>query len=181
MNARAVFIIAIALAASLPAYGEIYRHTDKNGNVVYTDQPPEDAEPVELQPLNTVPGGQTRNRSDERQRPGAPAAATATAYASLKLSGVAANEMLQNPEGSITLSASADLPLQAQHRLYFIDNGRDISAGDSDTFVIERIERGSHTFAAEIRDASGKVLISSEPVTMQVSRTTAPPAKVRPR
>lgn len=181
MSPHALLVCLIALTASLPVHGEIYRHTDRNGNVVYTDQPPEDAEPVELRPLNTVPGGPAGpNRSDERGgREKAPAGAAS--YKSLQLSGVAQNDTLQNPDGPITLSASADIPLQPEHRIFFIDNGQDISAGDSDSFVIERIDRGAHTFVAEIRDANGKVLVSSEPVSMQVFRTVAPPARVRPR
>ena len=53
------FLTAIGMllifAVCAQAYAQVYKTVDENGNVVYTDQPPEDgSEPIKLKPLSVI-------------------------------------------------------------------------------------------------------------------------------
>ena len=58
MNKTLPAVLLSGTLLALPATAQIYKTTDAEGNVVFTDQPPggdTQAEQVELQPLNTTP------------------------------------------------------------------------------------------------------------------------------
>lgn len=172
MQRLLVIALLVLVANPLSAAG-IYRHTDKNGKVVFTDQPPDqaDVEEVQLGPINTVPAGRKERRNEGSET--APAAPPAENYQRLDLGGVQNGDELRNPEGPVNLSATPDIPLQPGHTLVFIDNGREITS-TTGSAVIESIERGTHTISAEIRDASGTTLVRSAPATIQVLRNHVP-------
>lgn len=177
-NLRLVLLFPpVLLLAVAPAFAEIYRHRDANGNVVFTDQPPEDAEAVELGPVNTVPG------APAAQKTPAPATTPALAYGRLEITGIRNDDVLRNPDAPLLVRATPDVPLQSGHQLVYLRNGQVLDTRNSPVLIIDgpALERGSHTFTAEIRDAEGQVLIASEPLTLHVHRTTVPPARVRPR
>ena len=58
-----LLILSLLLASAL-ASAQIYRTTDKDGNVIFTDRPPAsegaDVEAVELNPTNTTPPPEQR-------------------------------------------------------------------------------------------------------------------------
>ncbi len=51
---RATTTMLLLLAASLSAHAQVYRSVDEQGNVIFSDSPPEDA--VEVAPIEIRPG-----------------------------------------------------------------------------------------------------------------------------
>lgn len=173
---RALAILALMILAPC-APAEIFRHLDKHGKVVFTDQPPENAEQVTLPKANVMnmdPNARdaaSRFKQQDEAARNAPPPAT-EGYSSLRVVGAPDGQQLQNPTEPITVAAKAEPPLRPGDTLVIRHNGETANPDGADSVTFERIDRGEHTFVAEIRNANGEVLISSPPMTFNVQRTT---------
>lgn len=163
-------------ASDGPVIGTIYRHVDANGKVVFTDQPPGNAQNLEtviLPPVNAVKLEQrTLSRPENVEgsagREARNKAAVAAGYQSLGINGFEDGTVLRNPEGGIVVSAAPVPALFPGDRLVIRYNGQTI---DGDTYSLPTLERGTHTFSAAIL-REGQVLIESPAISMTVLRTT---------
>ncbi len=167
---------ALCLLLLLPVLataGTIYKHTDANGKTVYTDQPPEGAQAVDLPPINTVLGGKPTAAPPVAPASATPAAAF-TGYQSLTVEGVGQGQVLQNFRDSLTITAVPTPALQDGHRLLLTLNGRPVS--DTGSYEIVQAQRGEYLFGASIVDDRGNVLIEATPLKFQVQQ----PVKRRP-
>lgn len=160
-------ILFLVTASSMAA--EIYRHVDAQGRVTYTDQPTENTEPVALDPLNTLPATAAPAAKAGPRPPGTPFAG----YQSLVLTGVENGAVLRNPTAPVTLGARMQPQLQPGHSLLIHHNGRQVNADNASSITVPDIERGSHTFRAEVLDADGQMLIQTYDLTIHVHRTSA--------
>lgn len=171
-------LLTLLLATLAPnGLADIYKHLDPHGNPVYTDQPPENAEQVTLPKpnvLNADPAA--RDAAARYKKANTEAARQADAapkgYTQLHISGVPDGQTLQNPTTPITMTALPEPPLRAGHKLIIYHNGEPTNTSNSHSINIPYIDRGSHVFVAEIRDAEGKVLITSAPTSFTVQRTS---------
>lgn len=162
----AVFLLPLlAVAATVEA--EVWRVVDGQGRVTFTDTPPDNAERVEISPLNVLPAVPAARQ----------AAAPVAVYRSLVLEGVSQNALLKDPE-SLTVSASPFPSLQAGHAIVLIHNGAVIGGEGASSATVEDPAAGAHVFSAQVRDGRGQVLITSPSVTVLVEREN--PVKARP-
>lgn len=171
---RHLFIAGILLLPGMVA-AEIYRHVDAQGRVTYTDQAPETGSPVTLEPINTVPGGKPRQEVAPSRQPVAGSAASPafTGYESLTVTGAANGSVLRNPGEPLTISAHAVPGLRPGHKLILRHNGTPANDDGSATVTFTALDRGSHSFTAEIVDGTGNILVQSFPVAIQVHRHSA--------
>ncbi len=169
--ALTVFGITV-ITTSAHAAG-IYRHVDANGKVVFTDQPPEHAEEVDLPKINTVPAEKAnRSAADTQQSK----KEVFTGYQSLTLGGVEAGATLYQPEGPVSIYARMEPPLQPGHRLSMRHNETSVETANG-SYTIPHIDRGSHRFQAEIHDGAGKLLIASTVLEFHVQRPVVSPRR----
>lgn len=146
----------------------IYRTVDENGNVVFTDNPPNKgrAEPVTVGPVNTMES----RRSEE---PGAARASQrdedGPVYRALAITAPADGATVRLPQDNpVTVRVTSDPPRGADHRLVILDNGVPMEGARMDF-----PNPGSHQLQAVIEDADGRPLIRSQPVTFYVHRIRA--------
>ena len=181
---KALVILALGLSVSLTAGAQnIYRTTDAQGNVVFTDNP-ERGEKVDLKPLTVVPG-----RSDERA--GAPAmidgggngnGGTASAnpgqpfmpYDSFGILSPRQEETLPTgAAGNVQVTLGIQPDLREDHRVRLLVDGQvSQTAMHTDTFMLNNLVRGEHVLQAELLDASGAVRHRTSPVTLYVQRAS---------
>lgn len=177
MRLLPVLLFPLLLLSAGVAAADIYRHVDARGNVSYSDQAPvSDAEPVELPPLNQMPGHPPPAGSGMPPAvPGVgsgtstPPPPVITAYESLTLQGITDGATFRDPEHGISLQAVVSPGMRAGDRLLIRHNG--VDASDSGSLVIPRLERGTHTFTAVVTDPRGEVVLTSDSVTIHVFRT----------
>ncbi|HCE40354.1 MAG TPA: hypothetical protein DEV80_09895 [Alcanivorax sp.] len=163
--------------------GGIYRVVDENGNVVFTDNPPENsgAEPVRVGPTNTMdsprparrelpppPPDNDRaegDRADGGDRGGEPF----SGYRSLTIVSPDNRAPVRLPQDNpVTVSVQSDPPRLPGHRLEIVDNGAPL-----DGAVLDFPNPGPHTLRAVIKDERGQPLIASDPITVYVHRSSA--------
>lgn len=153
--------------------GGIYRVVDENGNVVFTDNPPQNsnAKPVEVGPTNTMDSPGQRDGANPRRsrndRP--PEPPEITGYQSLTIVSPDNEATVRMPQDNpVTIEVRAEPEMLRAHRLELTDNGTPVSG-----FTLDFPDPGTHTLRARIKDAAGQTLIRSDPVTLYVHRTSA--------
>jgi len=175
MKCRAHSLLAMVLTAvfclplHVPVQAQVYKIVDEQGRVTYTDQiPPDDQkhEKVELESINIQPPVEPRepvfvpnNRSEEQ-----------VDYF-LALTSPANETHVPPGQRNLRLAAQVDPALEAGHRIQFLMNGQPLGqAGQATSHLIEEIHRGEHRLGVRILDEEGRVLATSEPVTVYVHR-----------
>lgn len=184
---RLLFITLLVFSLGTAAQQTIYRTTDAQGNVVFTDTPPTNgaqAERVEIRPTNTV-------RPVEVPSPAAPADTSQEEVVSysVTITDPANETSFPMGPGNFSVSASVTPPISEVENLQlFIDGtARDEPQRES-SWDLTNVFRGRHDLTVGVIDASGKTIALSDPVTVFVHRPSTnfknrqppPPAKPRP-
>ncbi|ATJ84491.1 DUF4124 domain-containing protein [Halomonas beimenensis] len=179
---QAVVILALGLVMSLPAAAQtIYRTTDAQGNVIFTDDPARGGEKVELDPLTVVPARErTAPRAPVVQGGGVPARTTAEPGQPFMpydifsiLSPEQETTLPTGAAGNVQVRLGIRPELREDHRVRLLLDGQvSQSAMHTDTFMLSNLNRGEHVIQAELLDASGAVRHRTTPVTLYVQRAS---------
>lgn len=177
---KSIVALALGLSVTLAAQAQsIYRTTDSQGNVIFTDDP-QRGEKVELSPLTVVPGP---NGSADRQAAeggGSEGAATASPgqpfmpYDNFWI--ISPDDEQTFPVGSagdIQVELGIEPELREDHRVRLLLDGQvSQSAMHTDSFMLTNVYRGEHVIQAELLDATGEVRHRTAPVTIYVLRAS---------
>ena len=163
-----VFALGLLVAAGLPA-AEVYRWTDDDGVVHYSDQPHPGAEKIYLaEPNSSRALSSARKRTDGTEPTASP---DFVKYESLAVTAPVAEETLWNIEAVLNVTVSVNPALQPGHQLrVYFDGTPQMVAGTS--FQLQEVWRGSHNLQAEIIDGTGKLMIRSKPIRFYVQQST---------
>jgi len=157
-------LIALVWTISLTAAAgeEIYRVVDENGNVVYTDQKPEDdAEPVELPELNVLD-----DENGEAPIPPPDGGDSAGARESMQF-------VIEQPADGDEIAASGDvievvmdiaIDIPPTAEIVLILDGEELEPVRSLELAISAPPPGEHRLQAELRTPAGRVLGATETV-----------------
>lgn len=166
---RSLLILAI-LAFGVANAAEVYRWTDKDGQVHYSDRPREGAERIQIREPSTFRAPvSTRRRAatvdtetDEPFR-----------YESLEIVSPAQEEVLWNIEGQLAVSMRVQPRLQQGHRLQLSLDGQPVEVRPGRTEAqLSEVPRGVHVLQAEVVDTSDEILIASQPRTFAIQQTS---------
>ncbi|HHL31470.1 MAG TPA: DUF4124 domain-containing protein [Oceanospirillales bacterium] len=171
MNKYTVTVILMVLAINSLAATKIYKYTDENGNVHYTDKKPsEDAKEAQLKSPNIVESTPIESRprwqkSDNTEQ------LSQFSFEGFAISSPQAGESIWGAGGNITVSVNLDKKLQPNYRVKFYLDGISHGKVKSNSQLIADVERGEHQIYAQVIDAfSRKVIKTSEPVTFYVKQ-----------
>ncbi len=161
------------LICSLGAAAEVYKTHDKDGNVIYTDNPnTAGAEKVELREINTVPGDTQPPVAEQGQS--VPPAQEEFSY---QLRILSPRNDVSIPIGQRDLAIAISLTPGLRNGdvlVYYLD-GELIEESQSTSVIVREIPRGTHVVSVEAMDANGLSLGTSGDVTVNLMR---PPAKI---
>lgn len=174
---RALLLALILLPAAAGAE-TIYRSTDEAGNPLFTDEPTsDDAEPVELDPLTTVPAtepdpgqaaeqGSGDSGTSAQSGDGPPYAGIAVTYppgdqAVRHNGGLVPFRVALRPEGT---------SLRDGHQVEIVLDGEVRGSGASLQVSVSAVDRGPHTVRARVVDGSGAPIVTSAPVDFMLLR-----------
>ncbi len=152
----ATVVVLLLVCVTALAQHKIYKSVDENGNVIYSDQPPTpDAKPLELPEGNiikTVPA-QPNPIEHAAPSPQAPQIGVLSPADEETFWGTG-NDL------PVLLEVQPELRPGMQINLY-IDGEQIATVGTLKT-TLQQIDRGTHTFRAELVSADGELLASSE-------------------
>lgn len=178
---KVVMTLALGLAMSLPAVAQtIYRTTDAQGNVVFTDDPGRGGEAVDLDPLTVVPSrpvqplsNASSGRPESTTRYGEPG----QPFMPYDVFAIASPEqqttLPTGAAGDTQVRVAISPELRKGHRLrILVDDEVSGPAQHATTFSVTELVRGEHTLRAEVVDAEGRVRQRSAPITLYVQRAS---------
>jgi hypothetical protein len=151
----AVPILAVAQITDRPDTGSkgIYRTLDANGNVVFTDNPPDKkrAEEVKVGPTNTMDSPPPERRAEPRgDAPPEPPPVPDNGYQTVSISAPSAGANLRIPQDNpIQVQVSLSPSLKSGHRLVILDNGTPLEGT-----AMDFPNPGEHTLIAQVGKGS---------------------------
>ncbi|MGF1642878.1 MAG: DUF4124 domain-containing protein [Thiotrichales bacterium] len=174
---RNLLVVALLLL-SCASHAEIYRWTDKNGNVMFSDQPPPGHKVEKLQ----ITSPNLSSRTESPAKPQAEAGADESpaespdggGYETLQILSPKADESIRSNTGAIDVSISLSPTLQVElgHRFRILFNGNPVKEGLSPFVVLDNVDRGTHTVQALVITREGDTLKESPSVQFHVLRFT---------
>lgn len=178
-------LLFVLLLVPLVGLAEIYRSTDAQGNVVFTDTPPPDGSEtnkVELKRLNTA-----EPPPAIAPPPGSTGAAAGEANAAYTVSITSPTPETSFPmgPGNFSVSVQVNPELKKYDGLQLFIDGTAWGTPQRDTmWDLTNVFRGQHDLTVGVVDGSGKSLVTSEPVRVYVHRPSSnfnkPPPKPKP-
>lgn len=152
------------LVLALPinsAADEIYRHVDADGNVTFTDNPPDkDSKPLDLAPLPEVslPDGSNRPRGNDEQRE---KESRTGPYEKVVIAQPEHDSAFWRGGGLVNINARSQPTLLKGHAYQLEFDGERRRRSRSGTFSLNNVDRGTHEIRVHIIDAEGNTIESS--------------------
>lgn len=176
---RILLILSLTLFAATSTVHAAYKWLDMNGNTVFGDEPPADAQGVEkietprLQ--NTLPAPKARATEAPRaEQPRGERSPEVSDYQRLVITSPAQDEVFHSNSGDVTVSTQIEprLDITSGHRMRVYLDGQEMTAVEASTVTLSNIERGAHTVRVEIIDANNTTLKSSATHNFQLHRAS---------
>lgn len=147
----------------------IYRYTDEQGNVIFTDDRPadRDAEEVRLRESNIMPGGLPAGNTEIRPAPAAEESEAGPGYERVSITSPSHEQTFHNPYEPIPVKVDIAPELHAGDSAVLLHNGEALDGFSLPGDLI----RGSHDLVVEIRRGED-VVTRSEGVTIFVHRAS---------
>ena len=169
------FVLFTLVLFALPALAQsIYRTTDENGNVVFTDAPPagteQQIERIENPQINSMPPPERIDADDEAT---SDEPETAASF-SVRITSPADETTIPNGPGNFSVSASVSPAIQPEHSLQLFMDGA--PWGDSQRsayWSLTNVFRGQHDLTVAVIDDDGETVATSDPVRVYVFRPIA--------
>ena len=165
--------LLVCLVTAGPAVAEtVYKHTQPDGTVVYSDRPTEGAEEIRLPEIQfyTAPQMDADALSRGRSREGAED--TGQGYDSVRIASPADDETVRDNGGNVSISLSLEPSLRPGHTIDIRMDGTSIGRGTGTSVALTNVDRGSHTVQAVILDENGREIASTGTITFHLRRVT---------
>lgn len=173
-NLMLAMLLLLPLAAAAEQEKEIYRTVDEDGNVIYSDTPPApDAEPVELDPVTTVPAYEGEQAGPDQAADDEEGEESGVAYDGVEIVYPTADEAIRHNGGQVPFRVvlrPEGVELAESHRVEILVDGSVRGSGSGLTVTVGPIDRGPHSVTARVIDAGGNPLASSQPVNFFLLR-----------
>ena len=170
MNKFFVFLsLMIVICAS---YAQIYKWTDSQGNVHFSDTPHEGAVIV------TIPDAQSFSSPTPPTSPAPPSSEHEDhtvklkhTYTKLAIAQPQSGTTIRNNQGFVAVTVEVEPELFPGDKLQLLyDNGALGEPQRNPVFEINGMYRGTHTLAVQVLDADENVIETSDPITIYVFR-----------
>ncbi|MFP6681000.1 MAG: DUF4124 domain-containing protein [Gammaproteobacteria bacterium] len=159
----------LALIYSAAEAADIYRWTDSEGNVIYSDTPQLGAEKVTLRETTILPSApvpEHQNASNtEKQGP--------VKYQSVVITRPTDEQTIRENIANVSVAIRLQPGLQTEHghQLQLLFDGRGVEEpGRKTSFTLPTVDRGAHTLQTVILESNGRVVTRSAITTFFVHK-----------
>ncbi|MCW8385821.1 DUF4124 domain-containing protein [Fluoribacter dumoffii] len=165
------FLVSLSLMMCICiSYAQIYKWTDSQGNVHFSDTPHEGAEIITIPEEQSYSSPNPSSTSTPKEEDEQPVKLKHT-YTKIEIAQPKPGATIRNNQGFVEISVEVEPELFPGDQLQLIyDNAPLGKPQTNPLFEVNGMYRGSHTFAVQIVDADENVLETSEPITIYVFR-----------
>ncbi|HTT42835.1 MAG TPA: DUF4124 domain-containing protein [Steroidobacteraceae bacterium] len=176
---RTALFALICLGAAAALAGPVYKWTDENGVVHYSDQPHPDAQKVQLAPAQTYKSTHAPAAVPAPEPESAPAGPP---YRNCSVAQPQDQQEFANLE-QLRIVIFTDPSLRPGDQIFVIMDGTQLGNAPGGQYLLNPVERGTHTLQALVKDGSGTMVCQTQGVTFSVHQpsTQNPVNPVRPR
>lgn len=135
----------------------VYKIKNPDGSVSYSDQPQDDAEVMNVEPISTVPAFQA---SDIPSASKELAEDTKAIYTELDIVNPGHDTAFYSGNGQVTISTKLTPALRKGHQFQFRLDGQNLATQTSGSYTVPLVDRGTHTLVVSVVDRNLKTLIS---------------------
>jgi hypothetical protein len=166
------FLPLLIFFLALPAFGrDVYKWTNEEGVVIYSDTYQEGAERVR------VSTGAAKTPASRTEGEGAGAGTGASAenivYQSLEIVQPANDATIRSNEGTVAVGLAISPALGQGHAVKIIVDGTELEGTMQGTqFSLNNLSRGTHSLETRVVDADGNELISSNAINFHLRQTS---------
>ncbi len=165
----ALLVLMVTTSTAVkPAQADIYKTVDKDGKVVFSDQPGGNAEPVRIGPTNSM---QTPSSAGGSAQTSTAPAEVAPVYQSLDITSPENGGTVTNPGGNVLVHFALSPPLREGDSTRLLVDGTPGGIPAEGGLLAPGTDRGDHIIEVQVLDAAGTVLRASSPVRVTVFRT----------
>ena len=160
-------LMIVLASISLACFAQVYKHVDENGNVTFTDQPPPNAERIEIREPNTLAPPPIMAYPEETPEELTPASVNYE----VKITAPAHETTIPNGPGNFSVSANISPNLETDAHLQLLLDGE--SRGEpqrSSSWALTNVFRGAHVLEVVVLDSKNQELAKSAPITVFVFR-----------
>ncbi len=163
-------MLSLSLSAVVYA-GKIYKYTDADGSIHYTDVKPDtSSQEIKTDKIIVVESTKAQSRKNWKRLTKSQES-TGFNYDNLAISKPEQDESIWGTGGNVTVSVNLEEKLPSQYRLKFFLDGKPHGRVKSNTQLIADVERGEHSVYAQLINAhSRKVLKTTEKVRFFVKQ-----------
>jgi hypothetical protein len=163
---RVILSLCLVLAGAIVQGQGVYKVIQPDGSVEFTDSPPpgESAQPVQVQPLNSMPSpGSPRDAFDD-------SSAAKPAYSEVRITSPESGTSFWDTSGNVKVDVSLKPSLQPGDKLEVLLDGQAVGGGRSTAITLTNMNRGTHSVQAVVKNSSGKVLARSNAVSFTLQK-----------
>lgn len=168
---RKLGILLLLFIGLHAAQAQIYKWTDSDGNVHFSDQPHQGAEQVDLPEAQTFSPPPPNQQGNNKGQTTPKTADTERGYKTLKISQPEDQATIRNNQGYVPVIVAIVPDLKSGDKLQILYDSEPLGEPKATTvFALNDVKRGSHTIAVQVLDEEGSVLNTSEPITIFMHR-----------
>jgi len=161
-------VLVTLLLLTVASHAEIYKGTDIEGNVIYSDEELPNGTEIQVPDLTTIPMPKPRPKKAAKEN-----VEEKNPYKAFKIMSPVNDETLRVNSGNlpVTLFAVPELNIEQGHTIsIYLDDVAVINKTTQLDNMVPNVSRGSHSLHAEIRDTKDSVIIKSNAVEFHMKR-----------
>lgn len=165
------FVIVLTLFGSSISHAQIFRWTDANGTVNFSDIPHPGSRKVILPKIITTPPPPEKKADDTVVKTSAKVDESPIEYEGVFITQPANKETIRNNQGFVPIIVDLKPDLAPEHFLQLIYDGKPIGKPQNGlTFALNDVNRGSHTLVVQVINKEGEVQATSDATTIYMHR-----------
>ncbi|WP_404368119.1 DUF4124 domain-containing protein [Marinobacter sp.] len=170
MNTAKTVLAALLISLAMPAWSEVYRHVDEDGNVTYSDEPREGAEEIKVKPVTTVTLPKQEDIGTIEIRSSGEENTNNAPYERIEFRSPEDEESFWSGSGDIALQVSSTPSLKEGHMYEVTLDGQPVGQSTSGRFTLENVFRGTHEARVSVVDSRGRPVQQGESITFTLHR-----------
>lgn len=150
----------------------VYKNTNKQGEVEFTDKPSSHSKKIHVSPMNTFDSdAQPKPTATKKVKPNKPL------YSNFVINSPANDSPVRANAGNITIIVGFEPPLKTGHSIKVVLDGNSETSvtGKSTNIFMRNVNRGTHSVQAFILDENGYELAQSNSTIFHLLRYTSVP------
>ncbi len=164
---KSILLASLSLATIQLVYAEqsvtVYKTYHPDGSISYSDQPSEQAETIEVKPVDTIPAIDVRSAQSlpARSAPSISDSGSAGVYQQFGITFPENGSAFYSGNGNVKLKIDINPALRDEDSIAIILDGQEIARTNRPEYMLTHLDRGTHSLEVKLLNSQGQPMKSS--------------------